>query len=547
MLRYILGFFLLATSCFAQDVARMDQVIQSYVANKQFMGSALVARGDQVLFNKSYGSANLEWDVPNTPGTKFRLGSITKQFTAACILLLEERGKLKIEDPIRKYLPDLPASYEKVTIFHVMTHTAGIPSLTDGPDYLKFRPFLHTPEQLVALFRDKPLQFVPGEKMAYSNSGYILLGYLLEKVSGERYQDFLQKNILTPLGMKDSGHDSNSDIIMHRAAGYTPGPNGMANADFEHMSVPFSAGALYSTTEDLFRWEQGLFGGKLLSAASLEKMTTPFKSGYALGVGASTANGRKQISHGGGISGFNAFLSYCPDDKLTVAVLGNLNGNAPQEIANLLASVARNEKVVLPSERKEISLSTEVLEQYVGVYQLSPAFTLTVTVDAGQLMVQGSGQGKVPVFASAETQFFAKAVNAQIDFNKDDKGKVTSLTLHQNGNDINGPRIGEKKGIAAIDGTWTGTIPGQDNGNPMDVTYVFEAFGNTLTGTVSTKLGGGPFAGGKIEGNNISFYVALEQFTINTTGTLSGDVINMAQTVGKDVTKFAVKRVNPGK
>jgi CubicO group peptidase (beta-lactamase class C family) len=472
-----------------------------------------VARGDQVLISKSYGSANLEWNVPNTPGTKFRLGSITKQFTAASILLLEERGKLKIEDPIRKYLPDLPMAYDKVTIFNVLTHTAGIHSFTNDPEYLKLRPFPHTPAELVALFRDKPLEFTPGEKMAYSNSGYILLGYLLEKVSGETYQAFLQKNIFEPLGMKDSGYDSNSAIIPHRAAGYTPGPNGSVNADFEHMSVPFSAGALYSTTEDLLRWEQGLFGGKLLSAASLAKMTTPLKDGYALGVSVNTINGRKRISHGGGITGFNTFLSYFPDDKLTVVALSNLNGNAPQEIAGFLADLTHGEKIVLPSERKEMSLAPKVLEQYVGVYQLAPTFNLTVTVDNGQLMVQGSGQGKVPLFASSENRFFAKVVNAQIDFSKDANGAVTSLTLHQNGNDLNGPRIGTKKETSPIDGTWTGSIPQQD-GTSLDVTYLFEAMGNTLLGTTTTKLGGGSFSGGKIDGNNISFFVALEQFTI---------------------------------
>jgi CubicO group peptidase (beta-lactamase class C family) len=441
MLRYILGLFLLVAPCFAQDVSRMDQVIQTYVSNKQFMGTALVARGDQVLLSNGYGSANLEWDIPNTPTTKFRLGSITKQFTAASILLLEERGKLKIADPIKNYLPDAPAAWDKVTIFHVLTHTAGIPSYTNGPEYLRLRPFQHTPEQLVALFRDKPLEFVPGEKMAYSNSGYVLLGYLMEKVSGETYQDFVQKNIFNPLGMKDSGYDSNFAIIPRRAAGYSPGPNGMLNAEFEHMSVPFSAGALYSTTEDLIRWEQGLFGGRLLSAASLGKMTTPFMNGYALGIGVNAAKGRKQISHGGGISGFSTYLSYFPEDKLTVAVLSNMVNGSSQEIADLLAALAHGEQIVLPTERKEITLSTKILEQYVGTYQLAPTFNLMVTVDGGQLMVQGSGQGKVPVFASSETQFFAKVVNAQIDFNKDDKGIVTSLILHQNGKDINGARI----------------------------------------------------------------------------------------------------------
>ena len=236
------------------DIARMEQIVESFVPQK-FMGSVLVARDGKVVLDKAYGSANLEWNVPNTPTTKFRLGSITKQFTAASILLLEERGKLKIDDPVKKYMPDAPAAWDKITIFHLLTHTSGIPSFTGFPDYGSKEATPMTPEKLVALFRDKPLEFEPGEKWNYSNSGYVLLGYLIEKISGQSYQDFVQQNIFTPLGMKDSGYDSNSAIIAHRAAGYTPGSHGPMNSGFIHMSIPFSAGALYSTAEDLLRWE----------------------------------------------------------------------------------------------------------------------------------------------------------------------------------------------------------------------------------------------------------------------------------------------------
>jgi CubicO group peptidase (beta-lactamase class C family) len=195
--------FLLAGACLAQNIdSRMDQVVQSFVANKQFMGSVLVARGDQVLFSKGYGSANLEWGIPDT------------------------------------------ATWDKMTIFHVLTHTAGIPNFTGFPDYAPLEPFATTPEKLVARFRDKPLEFEPGEKWNYSNSGYALLGYLIEKISGESYESFVQKNIFTALGMKDSGYDSNSAVIARHASGYSPSPNGLVNAGFVHMSVPYAAGAL---------------------------------------------------------------------------------------------------------------------------------------------------------------------------------------------------------------------------------------------------------------------------------------------------------------
>lgn len=444
MIQHFAVAFLLASAGLAQDVARMEQVVQSYVSNKTFMGSVLVARGDQVLLSKGYGSANLEWNIPNSPNTKFRLGSVTKQFTAASILLLEERGKLKTDDLVKKLMPDAPAAWNNITIFHLLTHTSGIPNFTNFPEYRSQEAVPTTPEKLVARFRDKPLDFEPGEKWSYSNSGYVLLGYLLEKASGQTYEKFVQENIFGPLGMKDSGYDSNSAILPRRAAGYSPTTAGPVNAGFIDMTIPFSAGALYSTTEDLLRWEQGLFSGKLLSPASLAKMTTPFKSDYACGLSVHTVNGHKAIDHGGGIEGFNTFLAYYPEDKLTLVALSNLNGAAPQQIVARLASVARGEKVELPSERKEVTVAPKILAQYVGVYELAPKINMTIRLEGDQLTSQVSGQGKVPLFAISETKFFPKVVDAEIEFGKDDKGAVKYLVLHQGGRDTKAQRTSDK-------------------------------------------------------------------------------------------------------
>jgi CubicO group peptidase (beta-lactamase class C family) len=421
----------------------MDQIVQSYVANGQFMGSVLVARSDEILLSKGYGSANLEWQVANQPSTKFRLGSLTKQFTAAAILLLEERGKLKVEDPVKKYLPDAPSAWDKITIFHLLTHTSGIPSFTGFPDYAPTEPFATTPEKTVARFRDKPLEFAPGEKWNYSNSGYVLLGYLIERISGQDYAKFVQENIFTPLGMKDSGYDSNTAIILHRAAGYEPGANGPQNAGFVHMSIPFAAGALYSTAEDLLRWENGLFGGKLLSAASLQKMTTPFKNDYAFGLGVATKSGHKLISHGGGIEGFVTYLGYYPDDHLTVVVLGNLSGGAPPAIGAALGSIALGEPVQLPSERKSIPVSPEILQKYVGTYELHPGTRCFITLEGEQLQTQLTGQSKFPLFAETETKFFLKIVDAQVEFMKGNQGQITYILHHQNGQDLKWMRISD--------------------------------------------------------------------------------------------------------
>ncbi len=418
----------------------MEEIVQSYVSGKQFMGTVLVAQGDKILLDKGYGYANLEWQIPDAPEAKFRLGSITKQFTAASILLLEERGKLNTDDLVKKYMPDAPAAWDKITIYNVLTHTSGIPSFTDFPDYRSTEATPTTPEKLVARFRDKPLDFQPGEKWKYSNSGYVLLGYLIEKISGKSYQDFVQENIFKPLAMSDSGYDSNTAIIPHRAYGYSPGPNGPHNAGYIDMSIPFSAGSLYSTTHDLLLWEHGLFGGKVLSAASLKKMTTPFKENYACGLMVRTVNGHTVIEHGGGIEGFNTQLSYYPDDKLTVVVLANLNGGAPADIASKLAAVAHGEKVVLASERKEITVSPSILATYVGTYELTPDFSIVITLEDGHLMTQATNQPKFPLFAESPTEFFLKVVDAQVEFFKNDAGQVTYLILHQGGRDTKGTK-----------------------------------------------------------------------------------------------------------
>ena len=419
---------------------QLERIVQSYVDNKQFMGSVLVARGGSTLLDKGYASADLEWDIPNSPTTKFRLGSITKQFTAAGILLLEERGKLSTDDLVKKYMPDAPAAWDKITIYNVLTHTSGIPSFTEFPDYRSSEATPTTPEKLVARFRDKPLNFQPGEKWEYSNSGYVLLGYLLEKISGERYQDFLQKNFFTPLAMHDTGYDSNSEIIPHRASGYTPGPQGIHNAGYIDMTIPFSAGALYSTVEDLRRWENALFGGKVLSAASFTKMTTPFKQDYACALAVHTAHGHKVIEHGGGIEGFNTELAYYPDDKLTVIVLGNLNGPAVGAIAEKLAESVHGQQVVLPSERKEVPVAQDVLAKYVGTYEVSPTFSIVVTLEDNHLMGQGTNQPKFQLYPESETKFFLKAVDAEVEFHPDATGHAASLTLFQNGQEIKGTR-----------------------------------------------------------------------------------------------------------
>lgn len=432
----------LSTVLWAQDLSkRFDQIAKARADANQFMGNVLVAKGDRVLFENSYGSADLEWNVGNTAESKFRIGSVTKQFTAVCILLLEDRGKLKTDDPVSKYLPNAPAAWAKITIYHLLTHTSGIPNFTSFPEYEQFQTKPTTPEKLIAFFREKPLDFEPGSKWSYSNSGYEVLGYLIEKLSGQTYQEFLDQNILKPLHMEDSGYDSNSRVIPHHAYGYAPAPGGMNVASYVDMTVPYSAGALYSTTRDLLKWERGLFGGQLLKPASLDKMITPFKMDYGCGVSISIVNGRKRVEHNGGIQGFNAHLTYWPEEQLTVVVLANLNGTAADAIAAELAATVHGEKVTLPSERKEITLTPEQLKPFVGRYSLSSERDVDITLSGDQLQTQITGQPKFPMFAESPASFFLKVVDAEITFSKDSAGHVDQLTVHQGGRETTAKKL----------------------------------------------------------------------------------------------------------
>jgi CubicO group peptidase (beta-lactamase class C family) len=344
---------LLAGRCNGQGLPhRMQQVVQPYVDAQMFMGTLLVAKAGKVVFSKSYGMADLEWNVPNSPATRFNIASMTKQFTAAAILLLEDRGKLKTDELVKKYLTDAPASWDKITIYHLLTHTSGI-----SDDAAKYEP--GTPDKLV--FRDVPLNFQPGEQWAYTNLGYMILGYLLERISGQTYEEFVRQNIFTPLGMNGSGLMSFITVIPRRASGYWPGNNGIENAERFDPRVGFSAGSLYSTTEDLLRWEEGLFSGKLLTPGSLRKMTTPFKSDYACGLHVNRVDGHLMIEHDGNNIGFNADMAYYPEERIAVIVLANLNGTVTGEIRKGLAAVALGETPPMPSVHKEISLPKDVL------------------------------------------------------------------------------------------------------------------------------------------------------------------------------------------
>ena len=426
----------------AQEITRkVDEYVNAAMRVSRFGGAVLVARDGQPIVSRGYGMANIEHNVPNTPQTVFRIGSVTKQFTGMAIVMLQERGKLSVNDPVCKHLPDCPQAWQPITIKNLLTHTAGIPNYTEFPDFVKTAAAETTSAELTGRFRDKPLQFALGEKFAYSNSGYYLLGTIIERASGKPYADFLQENIFAPLGMKQTGYDNPARIIRNRAAGYARTSDGFVNAAPISMSTAYAAGALYSTVEDLLLWDQALYTEKLVSRKSLDEAFTPFKSNYGYGWSIGKRFDRQVIAHGGGIFGFSSYIARYPADRVTVVVLSNVEGAPSGEIANSLAAIVFGAPYEIPAERKEIQVAAKTLEKYVGQYQLTPQLVLNVTLEGGKLLGQISTQPKLEMAAESETVFFFKTVNAQVTFVVNAQGEVTGLEFRQGGSNIPAQKI----------------------------------------------------------------------------------------------------------
>src|ERR1041384_3915949 len=329
----LLAILALQTSALAQDkAAKIDQLISLYQKYGQFNGSALVADNGKVIYRKGVGLANMEWDIPNTPDTKFRLGSITKQFTATLILQLVEQGKIKLDGKLIDYLPDYRKDTgAKVTIHNLLSHTSGIPSYTSLPGF--FQDVSRNPfkvDDFIKKYASADLEFEPGTKFVYDNSGYFLLGAIIEKVTGKPYEQVLKENIFDPLGMKNSGYDHWGTVISKRATGYTRSARGFQTAPYLDMSIPYAAGSLYSTVEDLYLWDQALYGEKILSPKSKELMFKPNLNNYGYGfviTKATLAPPTKLqvpvIQHNGGINGFNTVIVRMTNDKRLIVLLDN--------------------------------------------------------------------------------------------------------------------------------------------------------------------------------------------------------------------------------
>ena len=353
----ILATFLHAQAALAQDhAAKIQEVLTLANKYRQFNGTALVAENGKVVYKGGVGLANMEWNIPNTPDTKFRLGSITKQFTATVILQLVEQGKIKLDGKLSDYLPDYRKDVgNKVTIHNLLTHTSGIPSYTSQPGF--FENVSRNPykvDEFVKKYASGDLEFEPGSKFVYDNSGYFLLGAIIERVTGKPYEQVLQENIFNPVGMKNTGYDHHDTIIAKRAAGYVKTHDSFANAPYLDMSIPYAAGSLYSTVEDLYLWDQALYTDKLLSAQSKALMYTPFLENYAYGWSIQNASFKVNnvdvpvITHGGGINGFTTTIVRFPREKNLIVMLDNTNTEYLDRLSDSIARIIYNQPYELP-------------------------------------------------------------------------------------------------------------------------------------------------------------------------------------------------------
>ncbi|WP_052158394.1 serine hydrolase [Lacinutrix jangbogonensis] len=361
---FILFLVLISNMGFAQTkVEQIEKLLTTYEEYGKFNGSVLVSEQGKVIYKKGFGMANMEWDIPNQPNTKHLIASITKQFTAMLILQLVAEGKLDLQEPITTYLPDYPkGSGDIITTHHLLTHTSGIPDYTEFPKFMEDEsrnPY--SPEAFVKTFDEKELDFKPGEKYSYSSSGYFILEVLIEKLSGKSYEQILKDKIFTPLNMKDTGYDNHKDILKNRAAGYEKENGNYINSSYLDMTIPYAAGSLYSTVEDLYKWDQALYTTTILPKEYMTMYFKPYipafdKKHYAYGweVGYDKIGSSKDsiytIGHDGSINGFNTNISRATSDKSLVVLLNN-TGYAPlYEMTRAIRGIMYGKEYHIPKQ-----------------------------------------------------------------------------------------------------------------------------------------------------------------------------------------------------
>ncbi len=439
----ILLLFPIALSAQKNYPQLLDQYMTAQNQVKGFTGAVLVMQKNKVILRKAYGMADREWNIPNTPETKFEIGSITKQFTATCILQLVEQGKLSLDDKLSTFIPSFPKG-DSVTIHMLLNHTSGIASYTGVPQFGSVSTVTLTKDSMISFFSNKPYDFSPGTKYKYNNSGFFLLGYIIERVSGMTYRKYLQQNIFDKMGMMNSGVNNWDTILPLRAKGYTENRKKITNADFISLAWPFSAGALYATVDDLYKWDRALYGTAVLSAASKQKMFTPGKSNYGYGITIDTLEKHLRIGHNGAIPGFTSVIARYVNDDVCVIVLGNTavtqNNTLPitDVLAEGLADILFDLPVETPYVHKEVAIDPALLDKFVGKY--NAGLTLEVIKKDNKLYRHRDGSADIELKPESNTKFFyADDSNRQLEFELDANGNVTKIWF------VNNEQRGEMK------------------------------------------------------------------------------------------------------
>jgi CubicO group peptidase (beta-lactamase class C family) len=413
---------------------KLDELLTAYTKINEFNGTALVAQKGTVLLNKGYGYKNAATDESNTENTIFQIGSITKQFTSAVILKLVEQKKLNLTDKLSKFYPAFPKG-DSITIRQLLSHTSGIFNYTTDVQFMQSEAVKPANEKkMLALFINKPLDFSPGSNWSYSNSGYLLLGYVIEKVTKKPYEKVMREFILTPLQMNSSGFDFTHLKNKDKATGYfaIAGKNSTV-AGIVDSSVSYAAGAIYSTTSDLLKWHKAVLNNTIIKRESIEKAFTPVKSKYGFGWIIDSIDGKRVTTHGGAIFGFNTNIARIESDDICIVLLNNTGNPKLGDITKDIFAVLYDKPYKLPEEKKVIKVAEEILKKYIGTYEVTPQFQITVTVEEGKLMGQATNQPKFELFAEKDNYFFIKAVEAEVEFVSDDKGVVEKLILYQGG------------------------------------------------------------------------------------------------------------------
>ena len=420
----------------SKNTAEFDRILSAQFKADGPGCAALVIEKGKVVYRKGFGKADLELNVNIQPDMVFRIGSITKQFTAVAILQLEEQGKLSLQDEITKFIPGYPTHGYKITVENLLTHTSGIKDYTRMKEWTgEMQRKDMTPKEIVDFFKDQPTDFEPGTKYVYDNSGYILLGFIIEKVSGDTYAHYLEKNIFSPLGLKHTFYENDTDIVMNRVHGYSKGDSGYMNSPYLSMTQPYAAGSLLSTVDDLYTWTRGVRSGRIIKPATFEKAEVPYKlkdgssTGYGYGLVIGEIFGSPAIWHNGGINGFLTIGIYLPKEDVFVAVFSNCDGVSPDNAALKMAAAASGKMPVL----KEIAIDTITLGKYTGIYENEAKEQRVITLTNGKLYSQRTGGQQFILSPYAANKFFYNDGMSFYEFLADNNGKITSLNFQSLG------------------------------------------------------------------------------------------------------------------